>query len=268
MASIDLGATATLEWGTVPSGGAPSLSIVRPDGTSIATPASTTGPTSATAKFTPSMPGRHLARWTAFAMDGTMGAHVDVLDVWPADPLFIIPVGEMKTGLNADHATAAQLEDMRLFVAAATPVIEDIVGPVVHRQFTQVADGGAHAVVLQHRADAVVSITELGSPLADFVFDEDASIVYAGRQLAPRLFMPGIRAVVVTFTAGYQVIPANIRLAARELVRHWWQIGMQSQGGSVRRGSASDDVFTPSGFAVPRRVMELCAADEGVGGFA
>ncbi|MEA5454476.1 hypothetical protein SPF06_07060 [Sinomonas sp. JGH33] len=268
MASVDLGATTVLEWDSMPSGDAPSLSIVQPDGTSVAALAAPTGPTTATAPFTPTMPGRHLARWTAFTMDGTTGAHVDVLDVWPLDPLFIIPAQEMVNGLNAHHATPDQLEDMRLFVAAATPVIEDIVGPVVHREFTQKFDGGMYAVVLKYKADAVVGVTELGTALADFVFDDEASIVYAGRQLAPRLFMPGVAAVVVTFTAGYTVIPANIRLATRELVRHWWQIGMQMAGGSVRGQASSDDVFTPSGFAVPRRVMELCTPHEGHGGFA
>jgi hypothetical protein len=49
-----------------------------------------------------------------------------------------------------------------------------------------------------------------------------------------------------------------VRLAAEEQLRFLWQLGQQ--GNRPGWGDAADDVeFTPSGFAVPKRVIELCA---------
>jgi hypothetical protein len=62
-------------------------------------------------------------------------------------------------------------------------------------------------------------------------------------------------------------VPQNVRLATRELVRHHWQIGKQGQrpGGG---GAPSAEAWTPSGFAVPRRVIELCGGNARIDGFA
>lgn len=266
MSAVDLGGTAELHWTAVPAGGTPAVTVTRPDGTpqSASAPVLVSG-TEYKASFTPTMAGRHLVKWTSSVV---VDAYTDVLDVWPADPLFIIPLGSALSALNARGRMAAEdAEDLRLYVAAATPVIEDIVGPVVYRQFTQVADGGKWAIPLNHRATEVLSVSEIDSVITEFVYDDEAGILYAGRRYALRKFMPGVKSVTITYKAGYQVIPANIQLAARELVRHWWQLGKQAAGGRST-GMTADETFTPSGFAVPRRVVELCTPHETVGGFA
>lgn len=264
MGSIDLGAKAIVTWPTAPLTGSPALAVTRPDGIAVSPAPVVAGAGETTqAEFVPSMPGRYALSWSV-AGDA---AYTDVLDVWPADPRFLIPLKEASTGLSWPTNTPVERsEDLRLYVAAATPVIEDITGPLLARQEHLSAWGDSSAVLLPGKPSAVLSVVVNGDPVSDYFPDLGAGILYAGSRLSPSRFAPG--EVVVTYTVGAAEIAPNIRLAVRELVRHWWQIGMQANGGSIRGSAPDGDVFTPSGYAVPRRVIELCAPDQKVGGFA
>lgn len=265
MASVDFGSLAEAIWAAAPSGSTPSVALVRPDGTP-GTPGPVTfiSPTQFKTAFTANMAGRWQVRWSS---TGTAGAYADVIDVWPTDPRFLIPLKEAEDGLRWTSSTPAERsKDLRLYVAAATPVIEDITGPMLARTEVFSTWGGGSAVVLPGDPSSIISVVVNGTAVTEFVSDLSVGILYGGSRLAPVSFSPG--EVVVTYTVGGQTIPPNIRLAVRELVRHWWQIGMQSNGGAVRGQAPEGDVFTPSGYAVPRRVMELCAPDQKIGGFS
>jgi hypothetical protein len=271
MAAVDLGAAVTVLWGNAPAGSTVAINITRPDGTPGPTPPVTGDVPNVQAVFIADMPGRWLIRWAAAGTEP--GSYTDVLDVWPEDPRFIISLDDALAALNmTDKKIApAQVEDLRLYIAAATPIIEDICGPVVPGMFTQTTDGGGWAIPLFNRPTEIVSVTELGAPLdpSAYFLDDEAGILYAGRPQATRRFMPGYQSVVVQYRAGAQAVPPNIRLATRELVRHWWQLGKQGTGGG--RGGSFDQTapeWTPSGFAVPKRVIELCGRMQKTGGFA
>jgi hypothetical protein len=264
MASIDLGAPATVSWPTAPDTGPYALAVKKPDGTTLSPAPAVTGYKETTAAtFVPTMAGRYLLSWSATGAS----AHTDVLDVWPADPRFLIPLEEISTGLRfAPNADPAKLNDLRLYLAAATPVIEDITGPVLAATKMLTTWGGGRAVVLPYLPSEILSVTLDGVAVTAYVPDLASGIVYAGSRQAVTSF--GVGELLITYKIGDAEIPPNIRLAARELVRHWWQIGMQGTGGSVRSSQPDAEVFTPSGFAVPRRVMELCTPHQQVGGFA
>jgi hypothetical protein len=276
MSTVDLGSAVTLTWSTAPAGSAVAISITAPDGTA-ATPGAVTGSpavagTPVASTFVPAMPGRHVIRWTTTA--GTAGAYTDVLDVWPADPRFIISLDDAKNALNlvapaGGTIAAATLDELRLYIAAVTPVIEDIVGPIIPGTFTQIDDGGGWAIPLFNKPTQISSVIELGQlldPTAYFV-DYEAGILYAGRPQATRRFMPGYQAVQVTYQAGGQLVPPNVRLAARELLRHWWQLGKQGTSGAAN-GFGQGETYTPNGYAVPYRVVQLCGKRNAPGGFA
>lgn len=265
MASVDLGSLAEVSWADAPSGSTPSVALVRPDGTPGTAGAVTfVSATQFKASFTADMAGRWQVRWSS---TGTAGAHADVVDVWPADPRFLIPLAEAANGLKWVASTPLERsEDLRLYVAAATPVIEDITGPLLARTEVYRTWGGGSAVLLPGTPSAIVSVVANGVAVTDFFDDLNAGILYAGSRFAGTYFPAG--EVVVTYRLGNVEIPPNIRLAARELVRHWWQIGMQSTGGAIRGASAEDEVFTQSGYAVPRRVMQLCKPHQKIGGFS
>lgn len=265
MASLDLGALATVKWPTAPDTGPYALAVKRPDGTTLTPAPTVTGYRDTTqAQFVPAMAGRYLLSWTA----NGAGAYTDVLDVWPTDPRFLISLEEAVAGLKfAPNADPAKSMDLRLYVAAVTPVIEDITGPMIAATKTLITWGGGSAVVLPHLPNQILGITADGVPVVAYVPDLVSGIVYAGTRTAVTSFPSG--ELVITYKTGAAEIPPNVRLAARELVRFWWQGGMQGVGGGGVRGSAPEgDAFTPSGFAVPRRVIELCTPHQQVGGFA
>jgi hypothetical protein len=265
MSTIDLGAPVTVIWAGAPHDGTISVAVTRPDGTTFPTPSVSSQPP-ITSTFTPDMAGRWLIRWASVT---PAGAYSDIVDVWPVDPRFIISLDDAKAALNMTTMDNAQLDDLRLYIAAATPVIEDIVGVVVPRTVVQKSDGGMSSVILWETPVSVQSVTENGSAITDYWLDTQAGIIYGGTATSGRKFATGRGGVVVTYTAGYQVIPANIRLATRELVRHWWQVGKQAMRQGPVNTTAHMDVWTPSGYAVPRRVMELCQSSrQMLGGFA
>lgn len=270
MPNVDLGAPVKAVWAGAPAGGSYSVAITRPDGTAFTPPAIVNGPP-VSVTFTPNMPGRWFINWTSSGT-GTVSAYSDVANVWPADPRFIISLDDARAALGMpDNVSSTALEDLRLYVAAATPVIEDICGTVVTKTVTQIVDGNRWGVVLWEKAASITSVTEGGNPgtaVPDYVYDSSAGILYAGRVFAPRRFQPGFASVVITYQAGTAIVGDNIRLATRELVRHWWQLG--KQGARPQNGNLplTSDAWTPSGFAVPRRVIELCTPTDRVGGFA
>jgi hypothetical protein len=152
-------------------------------------------------------------------------------------------------------------------IDAATPVIEDMCGPVVSATVTKTFDGGRTAIVLPSAVATVVSVTENGSPMSDYVIDGTAGVLYAGLSLAPRSFFPGRQNIVVQYTVGSASVPANIKAAALELITHWWRNGQQGARPAWDE-LADDEVYTPSGFPVPRRVSELCGPNPAMPGFA
>src|SRR5687767_4892655 len=96
MSVIDLGAPVVAVWPGARAGGTYAVALTRPDGTSFTSPGITTGPP-VSVEFTPDVPGRWTIRWTSTVVPG---AHADIVDVWPADPKFIISVDDAKQALN------------------------------------------------------------------------------------------------------------------------------------------------------------------------
>ena len=184
-----------------------------------------------------------------------------------ADDPNIITLAQAKKQLGLSQVETYDA-DLELYVAAATRVIEYYAGPQIPRQETLVFDGGRASVVCPWPFDQIVSVLENGADISSTVnASAAAGVIYAGTALAPACFAPGARNITVTVTVGTDDIPANVSLAARELVRFWWQQGRQ--GNRPAYGNeAVDTVDVPSGFAVPRRVVELLTPNRLIGGFA
>jgi hypothetical protein len=159
-------------------------------------------------------------------------------------------------------STAARDADLIAYIQAATTVIEDLVGPVLQVTKTVTFDGGVTGIVLPDKVSSITSVSEAGNvlPNTNWFFDPIANIVYGGNFIYPRPFYPGRLAVSITYVTGYATIPPTLQLATRELVRFWWQ-----QGNAAQRPAYSDAVeaTAPQGFAVPKRVIELCNAFRG-----
>lgn len=179
----------------------------------------------------------------------------------------LITLAEARSSLGWAASDTANDSDLERYVEAATPVIENITGPLVARTETFKFDGGFRAVVLPVRFATVTSVVESGVTVTDYVAEPDAGLIAAGTTTSPREFESGHQNIVVTVTTGAATVPANVKLAARELVRHWWQQGRQGN----RPGFGNDmpaDGGVPMGFAVPKRVLELLEPSPRLAGFA
>jgi hypothetical protein len=186
------------------------------------------------------------------------------LDVWPAaDPRLVISMADARAALNIADTDTSHDDEIRLYVAAATEVIEDLTGPVLSASVVETHSGEARTgLSLFKRATAITTVTEDGTSLSvgtDCVFDSVANVLwrgaYAGASEWSELTPSN---VVVTYTVGAAIVPPNVVLAARELVRHLYAVGQQPWRAPY--GGGLDDIpmaTTPSGYAVPKRVLDL-----------
>ena len=178
----------------------------------------------------------------------------------------LITLDEARASLGWAATDTSRNADLERYIEAATPVIENITGPLIQRTVVFYLDGGREAIVTGTQFTSVTSITQNGVPYTSFVADPEAGVITAGTSTTPDIFEPGIRNIVVTAVVGAATIPAHVKLATRELVRFWWQQGRQANIPAF--GSAPESAPLPMGFAVPRRVMELLEPSPRVAGFA
>lgn len=228
--------------------------ITRPDGTT----ATATPTTSATGLYSvahvSTQAGRYRCTFTGSGTNSGALPWSDVADVWPADPRLICSLADAKAELN--HDTNVNDDELRLYIAAATPVVEEIVGRVLSATVTETHDGGKPAVLLGEVASAITSVTVDGVATTDYTANLSSGIVWAGGSSSPMPFTYGRQNVVVTYTAGASSVDPNIVLAARIIAAHLYRVGQQKRG-----RNANDDVTVlSSGFAVPSRAVELCRA--------
>jgi hypothetical protein len=271
---IDVGDTVTLTSAPRDGSGNPqtvaalALSVTLPDGTSVGpfTPTGSVG--SYSYAYTTTQAGRHVARWT-----GTGFAYAEPFNVWPADPGALFSVAEAKAALRFASLTPGDDDErLRLYIAAVTPVIEDIVGTVVQRTFVETVSGRADTSgrsMLFLSRTPVVSVQSIVGQRAG-TFEPDLSSLVIDSATGGLLlgnWYEWYGPVTVSYTAGMTSVPANILLAAQEEFRYLWQVGQQGNRPSFGEGG-EPTMMTPSGFAVRPRVLELCAASRRVAGIA
>lgn len=242
--------------GSLADPGGVDVTLIGPDGVGdpLSPAQTTTGAYSYS--FTPTLAGRYTATILATGLNA-QALPPRQYDVWPSNPRMLIPLDEARSALNLPDTSTSKDDELRLFICAATDIIEDIAGPIVAGQFTEVRDGG-QTIVLNRIPTAVTAITVDGAAL------EVGRWVSAPSGIVRLLTDPGTAvSVEVTYTAGSGAVPANVILAARELVQFAYQSSQQRPG---MRGE--DTAATPAGFLVPRRVLEWLAPANPVPGFA
>lgn len=261
----------TFETGPVPgilaNAGLVTFTIGLPDGTSV-TPA-VTNPSAGRYRvdYAPTQSGRHTVRWVATGDNPSEKS--DVFDVRPVPPDYLISLTDAKMYLNIDGVEDD--EELRGFIETATRIVENVVGPVVVRTFTEVHRAGGRLLVLNNTP--VLSLTSLEAvstggidyAVADLDLDTVMGIV---RRLDGERFVGPLRAV---YPAGRRVVPATMTMAARVMVAHMWET--QRGHWSVQRANAWDrarltatgggEMGAPPGTAymIPRRAMELLEPD-------
>lgn len=237
------------------------LTITLPDGTvvtpNVDNPPSTTG--IYLGDYSPTIAGRHTARWV---VTGPNGAYIDTFDVRPAQTSNILSLDEAKRHLNM--RSNVDDDELRAMIEAVTAVVERHREECIARRtiIEEQPLGTYGRIALTKRpVIEILSITDhngMAVPFNNYLVDNQLGILVKRTPDSRRA-----STLRISYTAGYQVIPANYILAAKIILAHLWQTQrIQNIGptptlnGSSRREEA---IITPSGmgYAIPHRAVEL-----------
>jgi hypothetical protein len=192
-------------------------------------------------------------------------------------PTALVVLADAKPHLNIPSTDTSHDTEIQGFIDAAQPIIEDVVGPVVPVSLDEWYDGGQTFIILRRRPLlSVEDVTEYWGPAAyvlaqvatpvlgttfSYSWEPTGRIVRRAAGGGVRSFPNGPQTVHVRYTAGRASVPANVRLATLELVHHNYQM-TQQPGRPSFTGMPTEDQLatTPSGFAIPTRVLEMLQA--------
>ncbi len=180
----------------------------------------------------------------------------------------MLTLADARIAIGNLQVSALSDVDLQLYIDAAVALIEDQAGPCQFAQKTYIRDGGTNQITLPERPNMAYDFTVLenGVNVTDFTVDAYAAILYAGRYSWQRQWYPGWQNIQITMWQGRDVVPRNLTLALRELLRFMWQIG--KQGTRPGRVDADMSATVPMGFILPNRVLQLCSATPNLAGFA
>jgi hypothetical protein len=84
--------------------------------------------------------------------------------------------------------------------------------------------------------------------------------------LVQRPWFPGARSVEITWTAGYNPVPAMFKIPALEIIKEWWTETQQiGAAGPMPAGVESGSESTSTYPGLPRRVLAVFGATSQVG---
>lgn len=245
----------------LPTDATVSVIVTKPDGSTI-TP-SITHPSTGEYEtiVVPNLAGTWLYVWSVTgAVTGVDDGQFEVTAV----QIRISSLADLKTHLNKRQDTDdVELQDV---ADAAQVMIEREIGYVVPHTFSERYDGGRYRISL--RNGPLLSVTSIaeylnGSLLRVLTAQEyrvdHRSVVRLLSSGAHWHFQGGCDDVLITYTAGRtQPVPANIRLAHKELTAHLWRNTQMGRSRRQRGQMPEDDMAQASpAFSMPNRVREM-----------
>lgn len=180
----------------------------------------------------------------------------------------IIDLADAKAHLRiTSSGTDTELD---LYLAAVTQVIEERVGPVVPRQFSQIATASDTIVLNKAPVVTVDSITTVygqpGAVAPTYWLDPATGLLrltwsmgqpIGGFSQIEGWYRPleDLR-LTITYTAGRDPVPASIQLAARIILEELWS-ARRAAGPLPARGQDTGQVSVPGGYGLPDSAVEL-----------
>lgn len=237
----------------------PTATVTLPDATTSAATVVKASTGTYTATITSTLVGRHRITWAGSGTNSGGLPYTDVCDVVAVDPRYIISLAEARAALNVPSTTLVNDDELLGYLSAATIVIENLIGSVLvaTKVETFSGDGRAKLPLSQHPT-AITSVVEntVTLPATGYCYD-NAGLLWRGSQPGSGVWSDtSPRNVVVTYTVGAAVVQPNVIKAAANLVRHWWDSGLQQ---SYYVAGEPDMATTTSiaGYAVPNFVVDL-----------
>jgi uncharacterized phiE125 gp8 family phage protein len=195
----------------------------------------------------------------------------------------LVTLAEFKAHLKDRSTSTTDDAKLQGFLDSATFVIEKITGAILPRSIVEVHDGGVCELALRQRpVMSVASVTEYAGNVATALTGaaslaagtSTSYLLDTGLGTVARLSASGFSTfaadqVVVSYTAGYSTVPANIHEAALFQAAHMFQSSQNGGRPSLRDSGAAQDGYTyVGGFAVPNRVRELLQPQQRLPGIA
>jgi hypothetical protein len=261
------------------------LTIVQPDGTTLVKKKSDASLTANPYNFTWTQVGRHTFEYVTTGPDG--GTVAQPFDTHAAGEAGIISLTDAKTQLRIPSTDTSRDTQIQGWIASLTPMVEDVVGPVVRATKDEWYDGGSPTILLRHEPIiSVTSITEYvghtgvaltEQPLTDATGDgygytvelPEGIVIRRGIQLTwpatinpwlvgnPVPFYPGIRNVHIVYVVGRTIVPANIKQGAEFILEHLWRTSQQGYSSTFGAPPSETELtYTPSGYLIPYKAME------------
>jgi hypothetical protein len=203
-----------------------------------------------------------------------------------ANPTDVVTLQEVKAHLRMSQTDTT--DDMALvgFISAVNDVIQTECDDVLPKHFDEYYDGGSPWIYLRHKPILSVEGVEEGWGWYNYELDfQQSNTVPAGSMFAYSIdsaeagsvsrrsagnvlipFVPGVKNIHVWYTAGRHEIPGSLRLAALEIVAHWYQNGqlrsMANSAGYSSFDAMNTDWTRATGITsvnagLPYRVLEL-----------
>jgi len=224
------------------------LTITLPDGTTVLPAVTAAGSGVYTAAYTPTLPGRHTARWVATGVNAS--AFTDAIDVDEA-ATGIVSLADVRARLNL--TSTANDEELRDYIDAATDFIEARIGPVVRRTITETVTPSGGVLWLRNPiAKPTAVVAAYGSPgtydVAGMYLDSAGTVSY-GYTTGTWFTYP----VTVTYLAGMTIVPSLIRQAAMNYVAWCWE-SQRGPSGSPFQGG--DDLAVGAPATVPYKILQ------------
>jgi hypothetical protein len=203
----------------------------------------------------------------------------------------IVNLLDVKTHLRYPDPSQPSPDDPAFqgFIDAADDVIKVECGDIVPARYVEFHDGGRRWIFLHHYPVLSVDNVEEGWGWANYELDyqqvntQPAQDMFAYSLDLPAIggvtrrtagnvsipFVPGDMNIKVNYTAGRSSVPGSVRLAALELISHWWTNSQFRSGGSASGTFGSYDTtdeqdvtgrqsgMTSPNVGVPFRVLEL-----------
>jgi len=267
---VPLGLTIRDSVGALANGGTVKITITAPDG-SVAVNAVTVTPTTTGTygyDFTPTLPGRHQARWVSTGANA--GAWAEAFVVAPADDLAFVSLWDAKARLGIEQTDTTHDEELRPFIATMCAVVEGIVGPVSRRSVTETHDGTAMILLRSWPVVSVTQVAENGTVLTSDAYAVTDTGLLRRKRSAYKAgqWTEGDDNITVTYVAGRTQVPVEAHEAALELLRLHYRPQVAGALHPFAEAESYGQGQSVLGYLVPYKVMDqlraLGRADTGV----
>lgn len=198
------------------------------------------------------------------------------------NPTYLATLAEFKTAINDTSGSTTNDVEYQSFLDAATAVVENITGPIIPRTVTELHSGGMEYIVLRQRpVISVISLTEYTGTGAQaltlatsldlsgglsFTLDRETGTVIRRAAGYGYPFPSGMDNVTVVYSAGYSVVPENIKRAALAQAAHFYQQTQLGGRPAFNGGANSGGAATGFGYGVPYFVRQTLEPNERIPG--